>query len=121
MSRKNLSRNFYEDEFACKCGCGLKDIDPMLVELLQQTRDEYGSPMAITSGLRCETWNKACGGKSNSSHLFGKAADVEMDNGILRYRFIRMAQMFFKRIGIAKTFIHVDVDHMKANPVIWTY
>ena len=121
MDRKRVTRNFYEDEFSCKCGCGLNGIDTNLVELLQLTRDEYGSPMTVTSGLRCETWNKACGGKENSSHLFGKAVDVEMDNAILRYRLIRMMQMFFKRIGIAKTFIHVDVDHLKTNPVIWTY
>ena len=121
MSRINVTRNFYEDEFACKCGCGLKDIDSNLAELLQLTRDEYGSPMKITSGLRCKTWNSACGGSENSSHLIGKAVDIEMDNSILRYRLIRMLQMFFKRIGIAKTFIHVDVDHIKTNPVIWTY
>ncbi len=99
----------------------MNGIDQTLVELLQQTRDEYGSSMHVTSGLRCKTWNTACGGSENSSHLFGKAVDIGMDNAVLRYRLIRMMQMFFKRIGIAKTFIHVDVDHMKTNPVIWTY
>ena len=27
----------------------------------------------------------------------------------------------FRRFGIAKSFIHVDIDNEKSNPVIWLY
>ena len=121
MSRAKLARNFYEDEFTCKCGCGLNGISQSLVDLLQETRYEYGSSMVVTSGMRCPEWNKEVGGSENSSHLWGLAVDIEMTDPVLRYRMIRMMQKFFKRIGIAKNFIHVDVDYNKTNPVIWTY
>ena len=119
--RIKLAQNFYEDEFTCNCGCGLKGIDPLLVNLLQETRYEYGSSMVVTSGMRCPDWNKEVGGSEGSSHLWGMAADIEMTDPTLRWRMIRMMQKFFKRVGIAKSFIHVDVDYKKANPIIWVY
>ena len=119
--RIKLTPNFYQDEFACKCGCGLDDISKDLVDLLQTARDLYKSPMQVTSGLRCKNWNSQVGGAAHSAHLSGKAVDIEMSSSILRYRMVRIMQKFFKRIGIAKTFINVDVDHSKTNPCIWTY
>ena len=117
-----ITRNFSESEFACKCGCGLKDISIELVEKLQLTREEYGCAMTISSGLRCKTWNKACGGSVNSSHLTGLAVDIAMDDAVLRHRFIRtILGMGWMRVGIAKSFIHLDIDYKKTKPVIWTY
>jgi zinc D-Ala-D-Ala carboxypeptidase len=117
-----ITRNFSEAEFDCKCGCGLKDISVKLVEDLQITRSEYGCPMTVTSGIRCPTWNKASGGSKNSSHLTGLAVDIAMDDAVLRHRLIRtILEMGWMRIGIAKSFIHLDIDYKKTNPVIWTY
>lgn len=121
MGRKKVATNFYEDEFECNCGCGLKNINPVLVERLQEARTDYGSPMVLTSGLRCKKFNSKQNGSPNSSHLWGEAVDVAMNDPILRYRMVQIFQKYFKRIGIAKNFIHVDVDHMKIHPCIWTY
>ena len=118
---ENITRNFKKKEFACAC-CGQDDIDQGFVEKLQELRMEYGSPMKITSGVRCRTHNRAVAGSANSSHLISKAADIEMDNGILRHRFIRtVLAMGWGRVGIGKTFVHLDIDPDKASPVIWTY
>ena len=119
--RLKLTNNFYEDEFTCKCGCGEKSVDKELLIKLQLARDEYGIPMQVTSGLRCENWNTKMGGSDNSAHLSGKAVDIGVNSSGLRYDLVCIMLKFFKRIGIAKTFIHVDVDHMKSSPVIWTY
>tara|TARA_R110002020_G_scaffold159787_1_gene343907 strand:- start:1 stop:366 length:366 start_codon:yes stop_codon:yes gene_type:complete len=121
MGRKKITTNFYEDEFECNCGCGLKNINPVLVERLQEARTDYDSPMVVTSGLRCKNFNSKQNGSPNSSHLWGEAVDVAMNDPILRYRMVQIFQKYFKRIGIAKNFIHVDVDHMKIHPCIWTY
>ena len=121
MRRKQLTPNFDEDEFTCKCGCGLNGINRELVNLLQKLREDFNSPMVITSGLRCEDWNTQTKGSANSSHLWGMAVDVSVTDAIIRYKFVKKAQKYFKRIGIAKTFVHVDIDHMKTNPVILTY
>lgn len=42
---------------------------------LQPVRDKIGKPMIITSGFRCPEVNKLVGGKTNSQHLKGQAAD----------------------------------------------
>jgi len=116
-----ITENFHSDEFKCKCGCGLSDIDTSLIFALQKVRDEVATPMLCASGLRCKTWNKAVGGAENSSHQWGKAVDIACDDGVLRHRLMESFMKHFKRIGVAKTFIHVDNDHMKTHPVIWTY
>lgn len=117
-----ITRNFHKDEFNCKCGCHLNNINIELVEELQKVRSEYGCAMTVSSGTRCPTWNKACGGSENSSHLTGLAVDIAIDDSVLRHRFMRtIVEMGWKRIGIAKSFIHLDIDYHKTNPVIWTY
>lgn len=69
-----------------------KQIDSLRIlanNLLQPLRDLYGHPIAINSGYRSVTVNKAKGGASNSQHLTGEAADVEgFDNAVL-FRLVR--------------------------------
>jgi|TARA_R110000765_G_C18486976_1_gene553419 zinc D-Ala-D-Ala carboxypeptidase len=121
-TNNQITRNFSEAEFACKCGCGLQNINIGLVKDLQETRSDYGCAMTVVSGLRCPTWNKACGGSKNSSHLTGLAVDIYMDDSVLRHRLIRtILEKGWMRIGISKAFVHLDIDYAKTNPVIWTY
>lgn len=47
------------------------------MERLDEIRDKYGKPIIITSGYRCQELNKKVGGKSNSFHLKGLAADLK--------------------------------------------
>ncbi len=44
--------------------------------VLQPLRDIINTPIIITSGFRSNDVNKAVGGKENSQHLEGKAADL---------------------------------------------
>ncbi len=117
--RQKLSKNFYQDEFACKCGCGSNAIDSKLVRLLQEVRDEFGSPMKITSAVRCIKHNKAVGGVDFSTHLYGFASDIYCKDAHLRYRLLPILFSKFKRIGVYSDFFHVDIDPMKPNPVCW--
>ena len=71
--------NFTRDEFACKCGCGFDDIDPLLVTTLQRLRDEVQRPVIVNSGCRCKSHNAAVKGSKSSQHLRGKAADIKID------------------------------------------
>lgn len=66
---EQLTENFWRSEFACKCGCGLDDIDPALVDILQDVRDFFERPVLVTSGCRCLDHNEASGGAINSWHL----------------------------------------------------
>lgn len=67
---------FKKDEFICKCGCGLNNIDLKLVKILDEIREYFGKPCIITSGCRCTTYNKKVGGIANSKHVQGKACDI---------------------------------------------
>lgn len=71
--------NFTREEFACGCGCGFDDIDPLIVTTLQRLRDEVQRPVVVNSGCRCRSHNAAVKGAPNSQHMRGKAADIKID------------------------------------------
>lgn len=74
-----LSPHFRLQEFRCNCGTcsGFTAYpDPQLVAVLEAIRMRCGSPVIITSGIRCPSENDAVGGVPNSYHLIGKAADI---------------------------------------------
>lgn len=78
---KKYTKNFKPEEFRCECGgrycCGYPDyMKPAQLIHMQTIRDHYGKPITVTSGLRCKTWNKKCGGSiQNSLHMKGLATD----------------------------------------------
>ena len=52
---------------------------------LDQIRSAYGKPIIITSGYRCPELNRKVGGKKNSQHLSGQAADLKWDEDLLQF------------------------------------
>ena len=121
-----LTRNFQLSEFQCPC-CGASP-DPESAEFkffvgkLQEIRDLCRFPLKINSGFRCKKHNKSLpNSSSNSSHLIGLAADIAIANDYARLIFLSSAiKCEIKRIGIAKTYIHLDIDDDKNN-AIWVY
>ena len=98
----------------------MMDID--FLQLLDQARDRFDKPITINSGYRTPAYNESVGGTENSSHLKGLAADVACIASQDRFNLINIfLDLGITRIGIAKTFIHIDVDPDKSPDVIWTY
>lgn len=124
-AREKISPNFYLDEFECKCSCGANDISMDLVKRLQEVRDVLGEPMKITSGIRCISHNASpgVGGSANSSHLEGNgtAVDIACGNSVFRQKLLKAIMPVMDRVGIAKTFIHCDIDPDKTAGVVWLY
>lgn len=93
-----------------------------ILSMLDAARKIYNKPIKITSGYRTEAHNKKVGGVANSSHLKGLAADIACSGSRNRYEMIKaLLKVGFKRIGVANSFIHVDIDKNKSQNVIWTY
>ena len=113
------SKWFKQEEFACKCGCSFMDINPKLVQKLDYIRETMGMPLRIHSGCRCEAYNKKVGGKTDSAHTRGNAADIGINGGVMRYGFLLLALKVFKRVGVYGTFCHVDVDEELPQMVVW--
>jgi len=59
--------------------------------------------MIITSGVRCESFNKSINGSLVASHIpdsdrVGFAVDIACTNSIDKYELVKVAQKLFKRI-----------------------
>jgi uncharacterized protein YcbK (DUF882 family) len=117
-----LTKNFSEDELACKCGeSHAFEMCQEFLGKLQKTRDLYGKKMTVTSGFRCAAWNEKQGGVASSKHLKGMAADIlvktDRDRGELIMAAINAG---FRRIGIAKSFVHLDSAESD-RVTVWLY
>jgi uncharacterized protein YcbK (DUF882 family) len=123
--KAKLSAHFSTEEFECKCAletCGPQRVSARLVALLEETRTDYGLPIRVTSGFRCQGYQaqlRAQGyetAKGLSQHELGRAADIAgTDMRLLEVA----ASEYFKAIGIARTFVHVDLRADKERR--WTY
>lgn len=97
-------------------------MDRRFLSKLDDARKLAGVPFKITSGYRTESHNRRVGGVRNSSHTKGLAADIACSSGTNRFAIVNALIMAgFNRIGIAKNFVHVDLDASKTQFTIWTY
>ena len=102
-------------------GSGEK-MDLPFINRLVSARILYGQKMEINSGFRTEKHNKRVGGKDNSAHLRGFAADIRINNSTERLLLIKaLLDVGFTRIGVANTFIHVDNDPFLPQNALWKY
>lgn len=79
------------------------------MDRLQRLREDYGTPVVISSGYRCPIHNARVGGRPKSMHKAGKAADIVL-NGLSRDELFKRAKAVgFTGYGFYNTFLHVDV------------
>lgn len=97
------------------------NIMALVDQVLDPIRERWGVPVRITSGYRCEALNDLVGGKENSLHLTGRAADFTID-GLTPSEYRRLALWcadhldFDQMIVYAKRrFIHVSYMSPKSN------
>ena len=96
----DLSRNFGTHEIECPC-CGLKDIDLVLIGMLQAIRSYYGVTIFPTSGCRCRIQNVVAKGSEKSYHLPGYARGEDgpcraIDWTIINQEFLRVIDSEWK-------------------------
>lgn len=118
------AEHFTRQEMACKCGhCdGRAEMEQEFMDRLDMLRKVLG-PLTITSGFRCPNHPSEARKSTPGSHAYGIAADIAVSGGKKRHETIVAAlDLGFEGIGVAKTFVHVDLGHPSAGrPAVWTY
>lgn len=121
----NLTKNFSKSEFDCNCGCDMPD--DVLLEItklasqLQYVRDFVRKPIKLTNAYRCPKHNKAVGGVSNSQHILGKAADIQisdMEPAEVYNTIDNLAEhghILQGGLGKYNSFVHYDIRKTKAR------
>ena len=118
------SEHFKREEFACGCGCGfgMTEMDELLIAILENIREKMGRPITINSGARCVYHNRAVGGVPNSAHTRGTAVDIAAYGGEDRWKIVKLAMSAgVHGVGVAGSFIHLDVDDVLPRPALWVY
>jgi|TARA_B110001452_G_C14907639_1_gene317228 zinc D-Ala-D-Ala carboxypeptidase len=98
-----------------------QNMDVDFLSKLDKAREFAGIPFIINSAYRSPSHPESIKNPT-SSHIKGLAVDISAKDS--RQRFLILDALIavgFSRIGIAGTFIHVDLDLDKSQNVIWTY
>ncbi len=96
----------------------ISGLDPQLVEMLEQARENAGVPFIITEGLI----EKDHPGShvNNTAHSRGKAVDLACYESGPRFNMINaLLSAGFKRIGVYDRHIHADNDSTLPQNVMW--
>lgn len=105
-----LSENFALHEFASRGG-DLVIVHPALVHGLERLRRSLGGlSIRINSAFRTDEHNRSVGGKPQSRHLWGMAADITVDGLPPRVVAEAARALEFGGVGEYATFTHVDVE-----------
>lgn len=123
-----FNKYFKTSEFSCQCklpSCVEQKVSKELISKLTQLRESINEPLSITSGFRCREHQEEIrrSGVSTvvakvSTHELGDAADVQPTRTSIK-DFETIAAKFFKAIGTAKTFLHLDLRSDKVRR--WPY
>lgn len=109
-------RYFKKDEFRCRCAkfCNGFPAEPekKLILLADRVREHFGSPMVVSSGVRCATHNANVGGASASRHMSGKAMDftVKGRKASEVLAFVRSQPEVRYAYAIDGSYVHMDVN-----------
>ncbi len=115
MSFKYFSR----DEFKCS-ETGNNEIQDEFIHALDKLRESCGFPFAITSGYRAPSHSVEAKKEKAGQHTLGIAADIAVSGGAQRFMIVSKAlELGFSGIGVAKTFVHVDIR--TTDPMLWCY
>jgi len=114
-----LTEHFSKEEFNSKDGAGMPQEVwaniKILANQLEALRSVLNAPIHITSAYRSELHNKSIGGKLNSQHLLGKAADIQVKGKSPKQvhkailKLIKDGKILEGGLGLYDTFVHYDI------------
>lgn len=115
------SKYFKEEEFSrCSPACSLQDMKQPTMSKLDTAREIAGIPFVLTSAYRSPEHDK--GRSGTGAHTLGRAIDIRCNTSRNRFLVVNaLLKAGFKRVGIAKTFVHADDSEVHAQEVVWLY
>lgn len=118
-----MSKYFKPSEFeACTPSCSIEQMDTAFLNRLDSVREAAGIPLKLSSAYRSKEYEKKKKRSGNSAHTRGLAVDIVCNASATRFKIVNAAlKCGFKRIGIGKTYIHLDADTSLPQNVIWHY
>ena len=110
---------FSIEEFNCQ-QTGENEMVEEFIHKLDELREACGFPFKITSGYRSPSHSIEARKAKPGTHAQGIACDIYVSGGAQRHTIIKEAMLLgFTGIGVAKTFVHVDIRDTTA--VAWQY
>jgi len=111
---------FEESEFS-----QFDKMDPVLLAMLDDLREEYGYPIKLTSTYRSPDHPIEAKKSKPGEHAYGAAVDIACVGGEATFKLVKAAiEVGFTRIGISRksNFVHVGIGYPDApDTTIWTY
>ena len=123
MKSSAMSKYFSPAEFKrCVPSCSIEDMDGGFLDLLDKVREKAGIPLVLNCAYRSREWDIAKGRSGNSAHTRGKAVDIRCNSSATRFKIVKAAmECGIVRIGIGKSFVHLDNDSSLTQNVIFDY
>lgn len=102
------------------------NLDPVFRQELESMEYVTGIRFHVTSGKRTPEHNSdpKVGGVKNSAHTEDPCVAADIDCQVSWHRYVILKEAIsrgFKRIGIGKTFIHLDRSTTLPQAVCWHY
>jgi len=118
-----MSMYFTASEFRrCTPSCDIGQMSPAFLAQLDRVREAAGIPLVLNCAYRSVAYERKKGRSGNSAHTRGLAVDIRCNTSANRYKIIRAAlECGITRIGVGKTFVHLDSDTSLPQGVIWDY
>jgi uncharacterized protein YcbK (DUF882 family) len=114
-----IAEHFTLNEFQSRDGYPIILIHPALILLLENIRRHFAAPVHITSAFRTIEHNKKIGGRKDSLHLYGMAADIIVRNvSPFEVTYYARNQLDVGGVGHYRNFTHLDVFGENRN---WFY
>lgn len=113
-SDEKIKPHFKASEFQCKDRTEELLVAQDLLNILEEIRKHFDTPVIINSGYRTPSWNSKVGGTPNSYHCKGMAADIVV-KGKSSKEVAEYANSIMEKGGIIRytNFTHIDVREKK--------
>lgn len=115
-STEDLADHLNAVEFACHCTykeCHFFLWSPKLKKAWNGLRGDYGAPLDLTNGFRCQKHNKDETGRDESYHTVGQSLDIDIlkmgEVEINRLQWIAKRYFDYIEINLEKGYMHLHV------------